>query len=305
MSNKNFLILGAGELGLAILRSMAKSRDNDPEIRLTVLLRPFTLETADPAKSKRILELRNLNISLLVGDLSKSSVPELSTLFRPFNTVIGCTGYGSGQPIQEKIAQAILDARVSRYFPWQFGVDYDIIGRGSAQDLFDEQLNVRDLLREQEYTEWVIVSTGMFTSFLFESWFGVVDLEKNVVRARGSWENAITVTAPEDIGKLTAEIVFATPKITNRLVYTAGDTVTFKGLADTLDLVLDRKMKRELWTVRVLREDLKKSPEDVVKKYRVVFGEGKGVSWGLSSSFNYQKGIPVDDIPSWARSNLQ
>ncbi|MGF6660693.1 hypothetical protein QF000_002338 [Paraburkholderia atlantica] len=67
--------------------------------------------------------------------------------------------------VQLKITQAALDAKVKRYFPWRFGVDYDIIGRGSAQVLFDEQLDVRDLLRAQTGTEWVIVSTGMFTSF--------------------------------------------------------------------------------------------------------------------------------------------
>jgi hypothetical protein len=48
-----------------------------------------------------------------------------------------------------------LDAGVKRYFPWQFGVDYDVIGGGSAQDLFDEQLDVRDLLRSQDRTEWL------------------------------------------------------------------------------------------------------------------------------------------------------
>jgi len=66
------------------------------------------------------------------------------------------------------LARAVLDAGVRRYVPWQFGVDYDVIGRGSAQDLFDEQLDVRDALRSQSGTEWVIISTGMFTSFLFE-----------------------------------------------------------------------------------------------------------------------------------------
>ena len=39
-----------------------------------------------------------------------------------------------------------------RYFPWQFGVDYDVIGKGSSQDLFTEQLAVRDMLRSSG--EW-------------------------------------------------------------------------------------------------------------------------------------------------------
>ena len=296
MSGKEILILGAGELGMAVIRSIAKYRETISELGITVLLRPATIESTDPAKSKQILELRKLNISLLAGDLLNASIFELSVLFRPFHTVIGCTGYGSGQPIQEKIAQAVLDAKVSRYFPWQFGVDYDIIGRGSAQDLFDEQLNVRDMLREQKDTEWVIVSTGIFTSYLFESWFGIVDLEKTVVRALGSWKNAVTVTAPEDIGRLTADIIFNVPKIADQIIYTAGDTITFETLANTVEDILGRKMKRDLWTVPTLRHQLGKDPTDVVRKYHVVFGEGKGVSWSLSKTFNHQKGIRVQDI---------
>lgn len=89
----------------------------------------------------------------------------LAALFRPFHTIISCTGFVAGRDTQFKLAHAVLVAGVARYFPWQFGVDCDVIGRGSAQDLFDEQLDVRDLLRGQEGTEWVIVSTGMFMSF--------------------------------------------------------------------------------------------------------------------------------------------
>ena len=90
--------------------------------------------------------------------------------------------------------------------PWQFGVDYDVLGKGSAQDLFNEQLEVRELLRAQRATEWIIISTGMFTSFLFEPAFGVVDLAKNTVHALGSWDTQVTVTTPEDIGMLTATV---------------------------------------------------------------------------------------------------
>lgn len=51
--------------------------------------------------------------------------------------------------IQIKIAKALLAAGVKRYFPWQFGIDYDVTGRNSSQGLFDSQLDVRDLLRGQ------------------------------------------------------------------------------------------------------------------------------------------------------------
>lgn len=61
-----------------------------------------------------------------------------------------------------KLAKAALQSGVPRYFPWQFGVDFEVIGRGGPQDIFDAQLDVRELLRGQTATEWVIISTGMF-----------------------------------------------------------------------------------------------------------------------------------------------
>lgn len=301
----SILVLGAGELGKAVLRGLTGSESRPPGATITVLLRPSTIDSPDPSKQREIAELRALGVDLLPGDLVEGSVAELSALFQGFDTVIGCTGFVAGRSIQLKLARAALDAGVARYVPWQFGVDYDVIGRGSAQDLFDEQLDVRDLLRSQDRTEWVIISTGMFTSFLFESSFGVVDFAQNAVHALGSWDNAVTVTTPEDIGSLTAEIAFAEPRIVNRVVYTAGDTITYARLADLVDAALGRTLRRVEWSVPALKDELAKDPGDPIKKYRVVFAEGRGVSWELGQTFNAQRGIEVMDVEQWARANLK
>lgn len=55
------------------------------------------------------------------------------------------------------------------FYPWQFGVDHDVLGRGSARDLFDEQLDVRDLRHDPHRTEWVIASVGMLRSHIISS----------------------------------------------------------------------------------------------------------------------------------------
>jgi NmrA-like family len=299
----SILVLGAGELGMAVLRGLAGRAGRAPGTRLNVLLRPSTITSEDPARRRDIAELRALGVGLLPGDLVEGSAADLSAQFEPFHTVIGCTGFVAGRSIQLKLARAALDAGVRRYFPWQFGVDYDAIGRGSAQDLFDEQLDVRDLLRSQGRTEWVIVSTGMFTSFLFEPSFGVVDRALETVHALGSWDTAVTVTTPEDIGVLTAEIVFDEPRIADRVIYTAGDTITYGRLADVVDSVLGRKVRRVEWTVPVLKDELAKDPDDPIKKYRVVFAEGKGVSWEMGRTFNARRGLEVQDVEHWAREN--
>jgi hypothetical protein len=55
----------------------------------------------------------------------------------------------------------------------------------------------------------------MFMSYLFEPDFGVVDLERSEVHALGRLDTAVTLTTPDDIAKLTAEIVFFEPTIRN------------------------------------------------------------------------------------------
>jgi uncharacterized protein YbjT (DUF2867 family) len=304
MNNTSILVLGAGELGMPVLRNLARRVESLSGTTLTVLLRPAAINPASPRKQRDVAELRSLGVSFLAGDLADPTT-DLPALFKGYHTVIGCTGFVTGRGFQLKLARAVLQAGVKCYFPWQFGVDYDAIGRGSAQDLFDEQLEVRDLLRSQDRMEWVIVSTGMFTSFLFEPSFGVVDLAQNTVHALGSWETAVTVTTPEDIGVLTAEILFADPRVVNSIVYTAGDTVTYTQLADIVESVLGRKVRRVKWSSPSLQEELAKDPADAIKKYRVVFAEGKGVSWDIGETFNARQGITVMDVKRWAKENLR
>lgn len=201
----------------------------------------------------------------------------------------------------------MLAAGVRRYYPWQFGLDYDVIGRGSTQPLFDEQLDVRDLLRKnQDTTEWVIVSTGVFTSFLFEPFWGVLDQEKGVVRAFGSWENRVTATAPEDIARCMAEIVLVDyENVRNEVVYLAGDTVSYGRLADVVENVLGRKSQREVWTLERLREELKADPGNQIKRYRPIWAEGRGVAWSVEESYNARKGIKMMGVEDWARKVLK
>lgn len=298
------LILGAGELGTAVLRHVARHAARLPGTTLTVLLRPATIASTDPGKQRELAALQALGINFLPGDLAANSPATLAALFKNFHTVIGCTGFVGGAGTQLKLARAVLEAGVVRYFPWQFGLDYDLIGRGSAQDLFDEQLDVRDLLRAQTRTEWVIISTGIFTTFLFEPAFGVVELARDTVRALGSWDTAVTVTTPDDIGALTAAILFAEPHLANCVVYTAGDTVTYEQLASIVETVLGRPVRRETWSTAELRHALAQDATNALKKYRVVLAEGVGVAWEQDRTFHAQRGIEVMSVAQWARENL-
>lgn len=302
---QSILVLGAGELGLPVLRNLAQVAKRAPGSKVSVLLRKSTINTQEPAKKAEIDELRSLGIHMVAADLVNDSIDQLAEVFAQFDTVIGCAGMVAGRETPMKLATAALKSGVKRYFPWQFGVDFEVIGRGSPQDLFDAQLDVRELLRAQDKTEWVIISTGMFTSFMFEPIFEVVDFENDTVNALGGLENSVTLTTPDDIGALTAEIVFFEPRFRNEIVYLSGDTVTYDEVAGLLERVLGRPFKRNEWTVPYLMEELEKDPTHHIKKYRAVFAQGRGVAWPKAGTFNERQAIQVTTAEQWAQANLQ
>lgn len=303
-SPQSILVLGAGELGLPVLRNLARVAKRLPGSQISVLLRHSTINTQVPEKKAGIEELRGLGIHMVAADLVNDSIDQLAEVFARFDTVIGCAGMVAGRETPMKLVTAALKSGVRRYFPWQFGVDFELIGRGSPQDLFDAQLDVRELLRAQDKTEWVIISTGMFTSFLFEPVFEVVDFNNDTVNALGSLETSVTLTTPDDIGTLTAEIVFFEPRFRNQIVYLSGDTVTYGQVASILERMLERPFKRNVWSVPYLLQELEKDPTHHIKKYRAVFAQGKGVAWPKAGTFNDRESIQVTTAEQWARKNL-
>lgn len=305
----SILLLGAGELGTAVLKSLTTHPSlNTSQTIISLLLRPTTIATTNPTKQSEIQSYRDADISLVPGDVANDSISQLASTFSPFDTVISCTGMTLPPGTQLKLTHAVLAAGVKRYFPWQFGLDYDAIGPASAQDLFDEQLDVRALLRAQEKTEWVIVSTGMFMSFLFEPVFGVVDLQADGGRGRvtalNSWESELTVTDVEDIGKVVAELALVR-RDERGVVFVAGDTVSMKRLADVVEGVMRRKVEKVAKSVEKLKCELAEEPDDVMRKYRVVFASGVGVSWDQMNSFNAKHGMETILVEDWARRNLK
>ncbi|GAB3002435.1 aromatic alcohol reductase [Mycobacterium bourgelatii] len=295
-----FLVIGAGELGQAMITALtghigAQHLDDT----VTVLLRPPT-----DGRPQRLEGLTSAPVAVVHADIASASPSELAEIFDDYDTVISCLGFAAGAGTQRKLTSAVLASGVKRYLPWQFGADYDLIGRGSPQDLFDEQLDVRELLRAQHQTHWIIVSAGMFTSFAFEPDFGVVDTATRTVRALGSWDTELTLTTAEDIAKLTTAVLYTPPPIVDDVVYIAGDTITYRELADIVDRTLHTQVSRVELSVEQLHDELAADPTDTMKKYRAVFGEGVGVAWPKEQSFNARHNIPTTTAEQWARQHL-
>lgn len=288
------LVIGAGELGLAVINGLLEQNPGSAG-SISVLLRP----PVDAVGEQVDRELQDKGLQIVRGDLTTETVDGLAAIFGPFETVICCTGFVGGPGTQRKITRAVLQAGVKRYVPWQFGVDYDVVGHGSGQPVFDEQADVRDMLRGQSATEWVIVSTGMFTSFLFEPAFGLVDLENSRVHALGSWENRLTVTTSADIGRLTAAVLAHEPRIRDEVVYVAGDTFSYAQLADKVEGHLGRDTERVLWDMDRLRSEVVSHPDDGMRKYHLAFARDTGVAWDKKQTFNAAQGIDVTDVARW------
>lgn len=300
MPPHSILILGAGELGMEVLRSLALHPARKAT-KLAVLRRPSSRQ--DRARQEQAYELRGLDVVEVTGNIEHDSLESLADVLTAYQVVINCSGMAMSPTTQLKVARAALRGKVRKYFPWQFGVYYDSIGCGSGQGLFDLQLDVRDLLRGQSEMEWLILSTGKFISFLFEPGFDVVSPDRRTVTALGGWDNRITVTAVEDIGKIVAEIALVHPEL-NGVVYAAGDTISMSQLADVVDETLGIRVLRRLKTVQQLQEELAADPQDGMRKYRLVFAKGVGVSWDKTSTINDKLGLSTTSVMEWAKNRL-
>lgn len=300
---RDLLVLGAGQLGMAVLRALAP-RAAERRQSVTVVVSPQTVSSAEPGAIESLAVLQSLGVEVVGFDLA-GDPDALQALFERYRTVINCTGFVAGPGTQLKITRAALEAKAERYFPWQFGVDYDVVGQGSGQPVFDEQYRVRQLLRAQQQTDWVIVSTGMFTSFLFEPAFDVVNLAARTLHGLGTWDTRVTVTTPEDIGRLTTEILLAEPRIANEVVYVAGDTITYGELARVVERATGQTYEKTLWPLDKLRADLARAPEDVMTRYRAAFALGDGMWWDKADTFNARRGIETVDVAHYLAGLLQ
>lgn len=80
--------------------------------------------------------------------------------------------------------------------------------------------------------------------------------------------------------------------------------MTYARLADIIDSVTGTKIRRIEWGIAELKDNLARDPDDALKKYRVVFAEGRGVAWDMVDTFNARHGIKTENVESWLRASL-
>jgi hypothetical protein len=297
---KHILLLGAGELGTAFLSALSS---------LPTSAYTLTLAIRSPTKYTH-LQHTYPSLLLLPLDLSSPS-PVLAETFSHYDIIISATGFGQTPDTLLKLAHEAISAGTLRkeeqrlwFFPWQWGVDYDVTGDGQGlMPLFGAQKKVRDILHAQDVIDWTVVSTGIFMSFLFEEFWGIVDRRNSetvTVRALRDWEHGVTVTDVEDIGKVLGKIVAGHVQARNKVVYVAGETVKYRELAGVVEKVTGKEVEREVWGIDFLAEQVSKSPRDGIRKYRLVFARD-GVWWDKAGTVNAQLGMDMMSVEEYAR----
>lgn len=120
-------------------------RSHSAMVPLALLCQGDPVDKQSKRRSSIHQQLADAGARFIPVDIAGSSVAALKDQFHGFDTIINCMGFVAGAGTQIKITRAVLEAGVKRYFPCQFGVNYDVVGKGSGQPVWDEQYDVRTL----------------------------------------------------------------------------------------------------------------------------------------------------------------
>lgn len=131
-SGEKVLVLGAGQLGAAVLQHLLPAV-TQREGTVCVIVSPSAWDEQGQLRASTHQKYVDAGAKLIPLDIAACTTDSLKDQFKEFDTVINCMGFVAGAGTQIKITRAVLEAGVNRYFPWQFGVNYDVVGKGSGQ----------------------------------------------------------------------------------------------------------------------------------------------------------------------------
>lgn len=296
MSRLRVLVVGTGNVGGSVLRSLSSSTFKD-RVAASVLVRPASLQ--DSTKSAKLEQFRSAGVQILSGD-STDSVDSLTALLQGFHTVISALAVVEPDP-QFNLLEAAKRAGVQRFIPSEFSIDTEAAGPGHALEvLYAPKQPIREAL-QQSGLDYLFITPGLYAELLLSPFAGV-DLAQGVVTAPGSFDTTVTVTSHADIGRLTAHLLFSDLHRTK--VRLAGDVVTYTQIADAVDQVTGSKVQRRVWSV----EDIDRAiaaKQGLIKAAVAKFcANGTGAHWPLSEAWNHQQGLPTGNLVEYVRERV-
>ncbi len=111
----------------------------------------------------------------------------------------------------------------------------------------------------------------------------------------------MTVTSPADIGRLTTAIYLHQPRIVNEVVFVAGETTSYRQLADTVERVTQQTFSKAVHTLPALLEQLRTNPDDAMLRYRAAFARGMACG-GRWATPECRHQLPTRDIAGWLQT---
>ena len=112
----------------------------------------------------------------------------------------------------------------------------------------------------------------------------------------------MTVTSPADIGRLTTAIYLHQPRIVNEVTFVAGETTSYRQLADTVERVTQQTFSKAVHTLPALLDQLRTDPDNAMLRYRAAFARGDGVWWPMGDTWNARHQLPTQDIAGWLQT---
>ncbi len=266
------LVLGAGQLGAAVLDALVPAVI-ERQGTVSVIVSPAAWDEAGQLRSANHQALADAGATFLAVDIAGSAMETLADQFRGFTTVINCMGFVAGPGTQLKITRAVLAA------------GYPAISLAVWRQLRCGRQRQRSagLGRAVRCPDPAARAAGHGVGhclhrdvyqLLFEPDFDVVNLSNRTLHALGSWDTQVTVTSPTDIGRLTTAIYLHQPRIVNEVVFVAGETTSYRQLADTVERVTQQTFSKAVHTLPALLEQLRTDPDDAMLRYRAAFARG-------------------------------
>jgi len=292
------ILLGAtGTVGVHIANGFLLP-EYAPKVVLTIVSRQATAETAGPKKD--LLDgFVKQGAKIVHADISSATEADLIKLFSGQDVVVSAVA-GSQLTAQARCIVPAQKAGVKWFVPSEFGVDHEIIGRGSVMAYFDDKIAHSEAIHEAGL-DVMHVNTGNFAEYVLSPFSGL-DLANSTQTAQGGADVAFNTTPLAEVGRQVADAI-VTGRGRNQTIHT-GETITYAQLGDLVERITGKKLTRKVRTVAEAHAEIAANPQNTLARYGVIFGSGKGTSWPQSETYAVKNNLKVQTFEEFARKAL-
>ncbi|KAH9978228.1 NAD-P-binding protein [Lactifluus volemus] len=221
---KNFAIIGAGDLGMYVVRQFLEEKAAGTIDEVVVLTRQ---------ESNRIIEG-----DARVVPVDYSSRDSIRDALIGIDVVI-CTISGAVIDLQRVIIEAAKEAGVQLFLPSEFGGATE----GKTEGVFGEKADIQRLLIDLDLP-YAAFYTGPFADGLWQSYL-YLDVTSGHVSVGGDGNTGISFTSRTDIARYLAYVLTHLPpeELKNRSFAIEGDAMSFNEVFQAYEAKTGKKLQ--------------------------------------------------------------